>query len=156
GGQKTVAERPGVRTDQPNADVTAQPKEDDAAEIDIAGIAEHHIEIARKRYIECRQDQALAKLDIVAEDWRRHEDRDRGHDEPEERLAQHHSAPRLDAKTPSGNAISTATNSVNSITSVQLTGTKGATSPSSNPSTTPPIRAPWDCRDRQGPSPRRP
>src|SRR5665213_1926056 len=131
-----------MRTDQPNADVTAQSKKDDAAEIDVASIAEHHIEIARKDYVECRKDQTLAKIDIVAQDWRRREDCDRGRNEPEERLAQHQSAPRLEAKTPPGNAISTATNSVNSITRVQLTGTKGATSPSSNPSTTPPIRAP--------------
>ena len=41
---------------------------------------------------------------------------------------------------PPGNAISTRTNSANSITSVQLTGTNGVTRPSSRPSATPPSK----------------
>ena len=67
GRQKAGRKRPGVRVDQPDADVAAEPEEDDAAEIDVAGIAEHQIEIARERDIERREDQALAKLNIVAE-----------------------------------------------------------------------------------------
>src|SRR5215813_9475590 len=145
GREQADAERPGMRVDQPDADVAAQAKEDDAAEIDVTGITEHQIDVARQRDVERGKDQALAQFDVVADGGRDDEDRDHQRDDPEKGSAhqpRHHNAPRRVAKTPAGNAINTATNSANSMTSVQLTGTNGVTSPSSRPSAMPPINAP--------------
>src|SRR5262249_25828070 len=133
GREQADAERPGMRVDQPDADVAAQAKEDDAAEIDVTGITEHQIDVARQRDVERGEDQPRTQRSMVAGGRRDAEDRDpRGNDQKKGPAHQprHHNAPRRAAKTPAGNTISTATNSANSITSVQLTGTNGVTSPS--------------------------
>src|SRR6516225_3370263 len=139
--EQTCSQWPMMRIDEPDADIAAQPKEHDAAEIDVAGIAQHQIEIAGERDVNGGKRQTLAQLHIVADERRHDKRRNYEGDDPEERAAQHYSVPRR-AKTPPGKAISTSTNSTNSITSVQLTGTNGVTAPSSRPSATPPISAP--------------
>src|SRR5215831_10930849 len=90
--------------------MAAQAEEDDAAEIDVTGITEHQIDVARQRDVERGEDQALAQLDIVADRRRDDEGRDHQRDDPEKGPAhqpRHHKAPRRAAKTPAGNAIST-------------------------------------------------
>ncbi len=67
GREQAGAKRPSVRVHQPDADVAAEAEEDDAAEIDVAGITEHQIEIARQRDVERGEQQALAQLDVVAD-----------------------------------------------------------------------------------------
>ena len=49
-----------MRIDEPDADIAAEPEEYDAAEIDIAGITEHQIEIAGERDVNGGERQALA------------------------------------------------------------------------------------------------
>src|SRR5262249_45752959 len=145
GHEQADAERPSMRVDQPDADVAAQAEEDDAAEIDITGITEHQIDVARQRDVERGKDQALAQFDIVADGGRDDEGREHQRDDQEKGSAPqppHHNAPRRVAKPRAGNEITPATNSANSMTSVQLTGTNGVTSPSSRPSAMPPISAP--------------
>src|SRR5262249_50945666 len=141
GCEETRGQRPMMRIDEPDADVAAQAKEHDAAEVDVAGIAQHQIEIAGERDVHGGERQALAHLHVVADERRCDERCDRQRDDPEERALPHYRDPRR-AKTPPGKAISTSTNSTNSITNVQLTGTNGVTAPSRRPSATPPISAP--------------
>src|SRR6185437_4367892 len=145
GDRETRHQRPFVRIHQPDTDVAAQSEEHDAAEIDIARIAEHQIEIAGERDVERVEQQTFAQRHVVAVDGRQRERQHRERDDPEKRAAhhrRHQSAPRRERKMPAGNAINTRTNSTNSITSVQLTGTNGVTAPSSSPSAMPPISAP--------------
>src|SRR5208282_393062 len=151
--EQARGKRPAVRVHQPDADVAAETEEHDAAEIDVAGIAEHQIEIAGERDVNAGERQALAHFHVVSDRGRERESGNDERDDPEEWTAQHQPAPRRkprmrprndgrDVKTPPGKAISTKTNSTNSMTSVQLTGTKGVTSPSRRPSATPPMSAP--------------
>ena len=51
GSEQARGQRPCVGVHQPNANVTAEAEEDDAAEIDVTGITQHQIEIARERDI---------------------------------------------------------------------------------------------------------
>ena len=51
---------------QIDADIAAETEEDDVAEIDVAGISDHHVQIARQRDVHGRQQKALAQPDIVA------------------------------------------------------------------------------------------
>ena len=44
------------------ADVAAEPEKDDVAEIDVAGVADHQIEIAREDDVDGGQQQAFAQL----------------------------------------------------------------------------------------------
>ena len=85
-----------MRINQPDADIAAETEEDDAAEIDIAGIAQHDVEVRGERDVDGGEHQALAHSYVVADGGQHHKSGDRKRNDPEERPPQHlkRSAPR--------------------------------------------------------------
>src|SRR5207245_50959 len=87
GRERRRGERPTVRAHQEDANVAAKSEEDDAAEIDIAGVTEHQIQIARERDVNGRKQQALAQFNVLADEGREREGGDDERDDPEKRAA---------------------------------------------------------------------
>src|SRR5262249_23046192 len=88
GGKQARCKRPMMLVNEPDADIAAEAEEHDAAEIDIAGIAQHQIEIAGERDVDGGQRQALAQLHVVADERRYDKNRDHQRNDPEERAAE--------------------------------------------------------------------
>ena len=127
-----------------DADVAAEPEEDDVAEVDVAGIADHQVQIAGENDVDGGEQQALAQLDVIGEigDARRYSSCARSRSARETGGATRVVTPartrRCRAETRSG----TRTNRANSRIGIQLTGMNGVARPSMSPSATPPSRAP--------------
>ncbi len=81
-------ERPAVRAHQPHAQVAAQSEEDDVAEIDVAGVADHQVEVRGEDDVDRREQQLLAQLDVVVPQRQERERERRGHDQPVGRLSE--------------------------------------------------------------------
>src|SRR6185437_6690999 len=149
---------PTQRVHEIDSEIAAEPEEDDAAEIDVAGVTEDQIDVAGERHVDGGKQQVLAQLDIFSDARRDDESGDDRRHNPEKRAAQdgRRGKPRLlgfdrfhpprhgkrKLSSPPGNAIKTTTNSTNSNTSVQLTGMNGVTKPSNSPSAMPPRSPP--------------
>ena len=141
--------QPGA-ADQKDADITAESEEHDAAEIDVAGIADHQVQIAGEDDVDGGEHQALAQLDVVVPErratkaamiatmtqkngFRKKFRKAMGaFERPSSRTR------KVKLNKPRGKAIRTRTNSTNSMTEVQLTGMKGVARPSISPSAMPP------------------
>src|ERR1022692_1742821 len=110
------------------------------AEVDIARVANHQVQIAGQDDGHRDQNKIFAQRNIIGVQWKPHEDRGQKQNQPEQWAAQDHAV--CLPKMPRGKTISTTTNRPNSISGIQLTAMKGDTAPSSNPSNTPASRAP--------------
>src|SRR5699024_9402046 len=162
GDQRRRPQRPGMAGNQIHADVATKAKKRDIAEIDVTGITDHQIQTGRQDDVDGGQPQVRAQGDVACN--RRDQDKNQrhGHADPEKRPPQHghdallrsqlaigrgsllrrHQRPLPMRNRPLGNATKMMTNSVNSMTGVQLTLRNGATPPSIRPSRMPPSSAP--------------